>query len=197
MSDPAKGPGWVHLRPIRLAPGGRHTRYMLAAYLRQMLLVTLVLLAIALTIDLWPQIDLISGGPGSRPGSAIWSVIRFCLLRTPDLVAPLLPFATFLAVLATEIAHTRSGERMLVWNSGRSPAQCLMPAILLGLILGPAEIALDAYLGPASMAVQMQERLGLDGQRLDGPRQGDNHWIALPGGVLSTGDPIWTAADPA
>jgi lipopolysaccharide export LptBFGC system permease protein LptF len=97
-----------------------------------------------------------------------------------------MPFATFLAVLATEIAHTRSGERMLVWNSGRSPAQCLLPAILLGLVLGPADVVLDAWLGPASMAVQMHERLGLDGKRLDRTRRDDVHWIALQGGLLST-----------
>ncbi|HUO90711.1 MAG TPA: LptF/LptG family permease, partial [Rhizomicrobium sp.] len=43
---------------------------------------------------------------------------------------------------------------------------------------------LDAYLGPASMAVQMKERWGLDGQRLDRTRWSVPSWIALPDGLL-------------
>ncbi|MFX6759666.1 hypothetical protein ABTH30_22485, partial [Acinetobacter baumannii] len=84
---------------------------------------------------------------------------------TPGLVAPLLPFATFLGVAWTEITHTQAGERMFVWNMGRSPSQCLPAAALLGLVVGPLEFTLDAYLGPQAMAVQMHERLGSDGRR--------------------------------
>jgi lipopolysaccharide export system permease protein len=179
-------PAPVALRAIRLSPFGEHTRYILAGYLRNVTMVAAVLLAIGLTIDLWPQVDLIDDDHGRGALYAIWQVIRFSALRTPDLIAPLLPFATFLGVLATEVAHTRAGERMLVWNSGRSPIKCLTPVILLGVILGAVEFPLDAYLGPAAMHVQMQERLGLDGQRLDRTRIEDSHWIASPGGLLDT-----------
>ncbi|MDE2110131.1 MAG: LptF/LptG family permease [Alphaproteobacteria bacterium] len=150
-----------------------------------MFIVTSVLLAIALTIDLWPQFRLISGSHGQGALGAIWSIVRFSALRTPDLVAPFFPFAVFLGVIWAEVVHTQSGERMLVWNSGRSPAQCLMPVVLLGAILGVGEFTMDAYLGPAAMAVQMHERLGLDGRRLDRTRRGDKSWIALPGGLLN------------
>jgi len=174
------------LRTIYLSPTGRHTRYMLAAYLRHVFMVTAVLLAIALTIDLWPQFHLIANGQGRGALGAIWGVLRFSALRTPGLVAPFLPFSTFLGVAWTEMAHTQSGERMLVWNTGRSPLQCLTPVILLGAVLGAGEFTMDAYLGPAAMAVQMHERLGLDGQRLDRTRRGDDRWIALSGGLLRT-----------
>jgi lipopolysaccharide export system permease protein len=171
---------------VGFAPFGRHTRYMLAGYLRHVLIVTSILLAIALTIDLWPQYQMVaeSGGPGALAG--IWVIARFCALRTPGLVAPFLPFAAFVGVLWTEVVHTQSGERMLVWNSGRSPAQCLVPVLLLGLILGIGEFAMDGYLGPASMGIQMHERLGRDGQRLDRSRIGKPSWIAVSGGLLRT-----------
>ncbi|HUO98664.1 MAG TPA: LptF/LptG family permease, partial [Rhizomicrobium sp.] len=113
---------------------------MLAQYLAHVLLVASVLLAIALTIDLWPQFEIVmnrQGGAG--PLAAIWNVVEFSALRTPWLIAPFLSFATFLGVLWTEVIHTRSGERMLIWNSGRSPLQCLAPVLLLGLILGSTE----------------------------------------------------------
>ena len=187
MSDDAPFvPGTVGLRTIHLSPFGRHTRYMLVGYLRHVFIVTSVLLAIALTIDLWPQFHLIANGHGRGALIAVLSVLRFSALRTPNLVAPFLPFATFLGVVWTEMVHTQSGERMLVWNSARSPIQCLTPVILLGAILGAGEFALDAYLGPAAMEVQMHERLGIDGQRLDRTRRGDNRWIALSNKLLRT-----------
>lgn len=173
-------------RRIRFAPFGRHTAFMLAGYVRHVVIVTAVLLAIALTIDLWPQFQIIATAGGPEPLDAAWSVLRFAGLRTPGLVAPFLPFATFLGVVWTEVAHTRSGDRMLVWNSGRSPLQCLAPALLLGLILGAAEFTMDGFLGPASMGVQMAERLGLDGQRLDRSRTREANWIAASGDLIRT-----------
>jgi lipopolysaccharide export LptBFGC system permease protein LptF len=168
---------------IGIAPFGRHTRYLLAGYLRHVLIVTSVLLAIALTIDLWPQFqDVAAKGSGNL--GAVWSVVRFSGLRTPGLIAPLLPFATFIGVLWTEVAHTQSGERMLVWNSGRSPAQCLAPVLLAGLILGAADFVMDGILGPASMGIQMAEQLGRDGVRLDRGKLSDPAWIAAGGGIL-------------
>jgi lipopolysaccharide export system permease protein len=178
--------GKADLRTIYLAPFGRHTRYMLAGYLRHVFVVLSVLLAIALTIDLWPQFQIIAGDDGHGAVVAVWNVLRFCALRTPGLVAPFLPFAVFLGVVWTEVSHSQSGERMLVWNCGRSPLLCLVPVVLLGVVLGAVEFALDGYLGPAAMAVQMQERFGLDGQRLDRTRSDETHWIASPGGLLRT-----------
>jgi len=187
MSDDTQSvPGTVGLREIHLALVGQHTRYMLKAYLRHVFMVTSVLLAIALTIDLWPQFHIIANGQGHGALNAIWNVLRFSALRTPNLVAPFLPFATFLGVVWTEVVHTQSGERMLVWNSGRSPLQCLTPVVFLATILGAGEFIMDSYLGPAAMTVQMHERLGLDGKRLDRTRRGDDHWIALSGGLLRT-----------
>jgi lipopolysaccharide export LptBFGC system permease protein LptF len=115
---------------------------------------------------------------------AFWSVVRFAALRTPGLIAPLLPFATFIGVLWTEVAHTQSGERMLVWNSGRSPLHCLWPALFLGLLLGAADFTMDAFLGPASMGIQMHERLGRDGAALDRGALSNPAWIALPDGLM-------------
>ena len=187
MSDDTQSvPGTVGLREIHLALVGQHTRYMLKAYLRHVFMVTSVLLAIALTIDLWPQFHIIANGQGHGALNEIWNVLRFSALRTPNLVAPFLPFATFLGVVWTEVVHTQSGERMLVWNSGRSPLQCLTPVVFLATILGAGEFIMDSYLGPAAMAVQMHERLGLDGKRLDRTRRGEDHWIALSGGLLRT-----------
>ena len=168
---------------ILLAPTGQHTRYMLAAYLRHVFIVTGGLLAIALTIDLWPQLSMIEASvPGSGPFGTVWAILRFTILRAPDLIIPFLPFATFLGVLWTEIVLTTSRERMLVWNSGRSPLQCLTPVLALGIILGLLDFTMDAFLRPAFMGVQMEEHLGTRGVLFDRSRTADSNWIALDRG---------------
>ncbi len=167
-------------RPIFLTPLGLHTRYMLTAYLRHLLMVVAALMTIALTIDLWPQVALL---PGSGP-LAIWSIIRLTALRLPDLLPPFLPFATFLGVVWSESVFTESRERMLIWNSGRSPLLCLVPALLVGLAMGASLFVIDALLRPAAIHVQIEEKLGREGIRLDRSQSGGNHWIALRDGLL-------------
>ena len=171
-------------RPIHLAPLGIHSRYMLAAYLRHTLVVAAALMTIALTIDLWPQIPLLTADTSQGPLVTVWSIVRLAGLRLADLLPPFVPFAVFLGVVWSESAFTESRERMLIWNSGRSPLFCLMPALLAGLIIGAALFVVDAWLRPAAIHVQISERLGREGVRLDRGQSGGNHWIALPDGLL-------------
>lgn len=179
MSAPARHGG----RPIYLTPFGLHTRYMLGIYLRHTLMVAAALMTIALTIDLWPQIKILGDDP-RYSGFLIWHVVRLTALRLPDLLPPFLPFATFLGVVWSESAFTESRERMLIWNSGRSPLFCLVPAALAGLLMGVSLFLIDGVLRPAAIHVQMAEVLGREGIRLDRGKSGGNHWIALPDGVL-------------
>ncbi|HMH66152.1 MAG TPA: LptF/LptG family permease [Rhizomicrobium sp.] len=171
-------------RAIYLAPWGLYSRYMLGAYLRHTMMVAAALMTIALTIDLWPQVALLTADPSRGPVQAVWSILRLAVLRIPDLLPPFLPFATFLGVVWTESAFTESRERLLIWNSARSPLFCLVPALLAGLVMGVSLFALDAWLRPAAIHVQIDERLGREGIRLDRSQSGGSHWIALPDGLL-------------
>jgi len=167
-------------RSIHLTPFGLYTRYMLGAYLRHTMMVIAALMSIALTIDLWPQVPLFGGDPLH----VVFGIARLALLRLPDLLPPFVPFATFLGVVWSESAFTESRERLLIWNSGRSPLLCLMPALLAGLVMGAGLFALDAWLRPAAIHVQIDEKLGREGLRLDRSQSGGSHWMALPDGLL-------------
>jgi lipopolysaccharide export system permease protein len=171
-------------RAILWTPLGRHSRYMLASYLRHFFMVTAALSLIALTIDLWPQIPLLTADSAQGSLGASLSIARLAALRICDLLPPFIPFATFLGVVWSEIAFTASHERMLIWNSGRSPLQCLVPALMAGLVIGGMLFVMDAYLRPAAIAVQMQQRFGREGLRLDRSISGGNHWVALPDGLV-------------
>lgn len=144
---------------------GLHTRYMLTSYLRHVFVVALALVTLALSIDLSPQMSkLLASDDGTSIG-AVWRVARLAAFRTADLLPRFLAFAAFLGVLWVEASHTVSRERVVIWNSGRSPAQCLAPVLLLGLILGLIQASCDFYLRPAAMAAQIAERLGSYGER--------------------------------
>ena len=171
-------------RPIYLTPLGVHSRYMLSAYLRHTMMVAAALMTIALTIDLWPQVPLLSADPDLGGPFLVWHIARLAMLRLPDLLPPLLPFATFLGVMWSESAFTESRERLLIWNSGRSPLLCLTPAVMAGLLMGASLFVLDGLLRPAAIHVQMAEVLGREGIRLDRTQSGGSHWIALPDGVM-------------
>ena len=167
-------------RAIHLTPWGLYSRYMLGAYLRHTMMVSAALMTIALTIDLWPQVPLFHG----EALQVVTGIAKLALLRIPDLLPPFLPFATFLGVVWSESAFTESRERLLIWNSGRSPLFCLMPALFAGLVMGAALFVMDAWLRPAAIHVQIDEKLGREGIRLDRSQSGGNHWIALPDGLL-------------
>ncbi|HWA70448.1 MAG TPA: LptF/LptG family permease [Rhizomicrobium sp.] len=171
-------------QPVFLTPLGIHTRTMLAAYLRHTMTVAAALMTIAITIDLWPQVALLTADPAQNGPWLAWHILRLAGLRLPDLLPPFVPFAAFLGVVWSESVFTESRERLLVWNSGRSPLKCLTPALLAGLLIGAALFVIDGYLRPAAIHVQMAEKLGREGQRLDRDRSSGNHWIALPDGLL-------------
>ena len=175
MSQAPRGARAVHLTPL-----GLYSRYMLGAYLRHTMMVSAALMTIALTIDLWPQVPLFSGDPLH----VVWGIARLTVLRLPDLLPPFIPFATFLGVVWSESAFTESRERLLIWNSGRSPIFCRVPALMAGLVMAVALFVVDAWARPAAIHVQIAEKLGREGIRLDRAQSGGNHWIALPDGLL-------------
>lgn len=167
-------------RPIYLTPWGLYTRYMFGAYLRHIMMVSAALMTIALTIDLWPQVALFN----TDLPHVVFGIVWLAVLRLPDLLPPFVPFATFLGVVWSESAFTESRERLLIWNSGRSPLFCLVPALLAGIVMGAGLFALDAWLRPAAIHVQIDGKLGREGIRLDRSQSGGSHWIALPDGLL-------------
>ena len=172
----------INVRAINPAPFGRHSRYMLSGYLRHIFMVAAALSVVALAIDLWPQVPLLSErNSGPMLGLA---VAKLAVLRIFDLLPPFIPFAAFLGVVWSEVAFTESRERMLIWNSGRSPLQCLAPAVMAGLLMGVLVFVMDGFGRPAAMAVQIAETFGREGVRLDRSQSGGSHWIAIPNGLL-------------
>ena len=102
----------------------------------------------------------------------MWSIVRLAVLRLPDLLPPFVPFATFLGVVWSESAFTESRERLLIWNSGRSPLVLPDAGAVCGAGDGRRPVCAGRWLRPAAIHVQMDERLGREGIRLDRSQSG-------------------------
>lgn len=149
------GPVTAHgaaLRPVRLAPWGLYTRYMLWNYVRHILIVTSALLSISLTTDvaLWVW-RTISANPHMAWSQLAYAIGRIVVLRATDLCALILPIACFLGVLWSEAQQTWTRERMTIWNTGRSPMQCITPVLVLAAGMALIQFSLDAHLRPAAV----------------------------------------------
>ncbi len=137
---------------VKLAPWGWYTRHMLWIYIQHIVIVVAALLSISLTTDIamwvWREI--------SAQPSAEWWALTFrigwiVVLRTADLLPQVTPIAFFLGVLWAETVHTWTRERLVVWNTGRSPAQCVIPVLLLSACMTLMQFVFDAQWRPAAV----------------------------------------------
>lgn len=175
------------LRYIRLVPFGWHTRYLLQSYARHVVIVSLGLLVVALAIDLTPNlVPILESRPEASDLSAAGLVGHYIILRTGDILAKNLPLSIYLGILWCEFAHTHSNERIAVDVSGRSPLQCLVPAIIIGVSFGLVQLTLDLWLRPAAVMTQAAEKLGKTfGDQFLEPSAGYIHWIKLGTDLIS------------
>jgi lipopolysaccharide export LptBFGC system permease protein LptF len=174
-------------RRIRLAPLGWHTRYRLRAYLQHAFVVAIGLVAIALAIDIAPDMPRLLAAQGDSGWVATaLRIAHFAVLRTADLLPRFLPFACFLGTLSAELVHTWSRERIVVWTSGRSPAQCLVPALLFGLLMGCLQFAGDGFLRPAAIAAQVSQRLGALGEQFSARGISAPVWLSIGTDLVET-----------
>jgi lipopolysaccharide export system permease protein len=175
-------------------PFGWHTRYLLRSYCRQTILVTCAILTIALSIDLTFYLSKVLGTISHWQSS--WVSIhlaRYLVLRGTDFLAELLPLACFFGAFWAEIEHTFSRERLIVWLSGRTPQQCLLPVLLFGIFVGGVQLALNYYLRPLAVMAMAKDHLGFYGERFDPRPQPDPRWVAAGSDVIQAivepGDP--------
>ena len=183
MSAPTKTiPGMAAPGRSIFTPFGLYSRYMLGAYLRHTMMVAAALMTIALTIDLWPQVPLFGGNP-------LACDVEHRAAGGPAAVRPSAAFHSLCrpswAWCGAKAHFTESRERLLIWNSGRSPLvlpdACAVRRVADGQ---PCCLRWMPGLRPAAIHVQMAEVLGREGIRLDRSKSGGTHWIALPDGLL-------------
>lgn len=169
-------------RILRIA-FGVYSGYLFRQHLRHTSLVAAALLSLGLTIDLIPQLPVLmiaSKGVGAN----IADILSLLLFRTADLLPRFLPLSVFLGVLWTEVNLTSSQERLLVWNSARTPAHFLAPVAAIAVIFGLAQFELDNVGRPAAMSAQIHRHLGSLGQMYDRRPSNRSSWFSAGSDLL-------------
>ena len=166
-------------RNARLAFFGLYTRYTFQVYVQHIFVVLAGLLIAALTIDVSTQVrELLAASPAATGFDIPLRLAWYALLRSTDIATRLLPIGCFLGVLSAEVAMTVGRERLMISNTGRSPFQCVVPAVLLGIMFGGVQFTLDTFLRPMAMMAQISGRLGDDGRRADRTIDRGQRWFA-------------------
>ena len=176
--SPSVSPLLSTVRRMLPAPLGWHTRAMLSTYVRHTFLATCAIIALAVSIDLTLFLSKVLAVVSEWPQFWGFSVAWYVVLRATDFLAELLPLTCFVGVFWAEVVHTLSQERLVVWLSGRAVAQCLVPALLFGAMVGITELALNIYLRPLAVMQMAVDHLGSYGERFDPRPLPDPQWLA-------------------
>ncbi len=134
------------LRPVRLAPWGLYTRYMLWNYVRH-ILIRHVGAAEHIPDNRCRPLG-VADNFGQSPMA--WSQRAYAIGGLSFCVPPIFARLSCDRVLPrralVEAQQTWTRERMTIWNTGRSPMQCIMPVLVLAAGMALIQFSLDAHI---------------------------------------------------
>lgn len=154
-------------RPLFLL--GLETRYVTRLYLVHTVLVVFLILAPVLALDLAGHFDrvLTVQGRVETPDGAL-RLVYYLWLRAEYNLPAVLPIALMIGIVWVELRLTRGYERAMIANTGRAPGLSLVPAVLVGLVVGLTQYALLAHVRPHAVEAQGEAGFRYYGSRFTG-----------------------------
>ena len=114
-------------------------RYLTSRYLFHLLLVLVALAALSLAFDLMEKGDQVL----HAANGGVSALARYAGLRTPDVLAQMLPMACLLGGVVTMALLMRHAELVALWSSGISSFGIARALIPVAAVLGAAQFVLD------------------------------------------------------
>src|SRR5512134_1456330 len=148
-------------------------RYVSSPFFFYFALVLAAMTALALTLELMEQADNVLR---STSDGAL-ALMRYSGLRTPDVIAQMLPIATLLGMLFALAQFMRHSEMVAMWGSGVSPTALIRGMLPVALGLGAATFANNDFAVPEAQGVLRS--MGLAGERggAFSARKGEAQWL--------------------
>ena len=169
-----------------LAPFGRETRYVSRLYLQRVFVVAAATMAIVLALDLASNMTWLLSDRAAASGRDGFARLAYYLgLRAAYNTPAILPIAAVVGVVWAEFALAASYERLMIFNSGRSPLRSLVPAILVGLLLGSAQFAALSYAQPFAVAAQARSNFRDYGPSFHPDSVTGRKWIAIEDALVN------------
>lgn len=139
---------------------GIATRRAVYDYLRFVLLIMFILLAIAWTIDLAENFGAIRREAVERGLPVYQILLPYLTYRSADMLTRMLPMASFFGVFLAEIARRARLETVIFQTAGASPFRMMTSVLIFGLIVGMLQQQLESRWRPAAVAAQVDLGLG-------------------------------------
>lgn len=135
------------------------SRYVSSRFFFYFALVLAAMTALALTLELMEQADNVLR---STSDGAL-ALLCYSGLRTPDVIAQMLPIATLLGMLFALAQFMRHSEMVAMWGSGVSPTALIRGMLPVALGLGAATFANNDFAVPGAQGVLRS--MGFAGER--------------------------------
>lgn len=165
---------------------GRETRYVLRLYLQRIFIFISVVLAIVLSLDVASNVNSVMSKSSEVTGiDGLPRLLYYVYLRGGYVLPSILPFAGIVGVVWAEYGLAVSLERTMIFISGRVPVYSLIPAIIVGLLMGLFQYAALGYVRPASVEEQTASTYRYYGPKFRRPFVTDPQWIASDGAFVN------------
>lgn len=169
----------------RRALFGIETRYVTRVYLQRVFIVGAAVLAIVLSLDLATNLAWVMSEQSAAAGREGFARLAFYLgLRAAYNLPAIVPIAAVIGVVWAEFGLAAAHERIMIFNSGRAPVRSLMPALLVGILLGLTQFAALSYARPLSVEEQARSGFRDFGPRYRAGGTTGHKWIAIEDGFV-------------
>jgi lipopolysaccharide export system permease protein len=155
-------------------------RYLIKQLLPPLLACTAGFFIFWITFDLITEIDSFQGAQ-----SFTKSIIKYYLLKSPELLQTTLPISLLLAMLYTATLHSRHQEYTAIRASGLSIFRISIPYMSVGLIFGMIIWGFAEYLIPKTSILAEQIISNVKAKN-------DHDWLSRINFVNEVGGRVWT-----
>jgi len=170
----------INLTLLQSALFGIATRRAVVDYLRMVLLILFILIAIAWTIDLAQYLPQIRD-KAATDDTPLWQILLpYLTYRSADMVTRMLSMACFFGVFLAEIARRARLETVILTAAGAGPARMLSAVLIFGLGMGALNHMLETRWRPAAVAAQVELGLGAYGGRFRVLWINEHAWFMSP-----------------
>lgn len=164
---------------------GRETRYVFRLYTQRTFIFMAAIISIVMMLDATTNMSRVLSNhtqAGELQGAMKFAF--YIYLRALYVLPSVLPISIIMGIIWTEYGLANSHERIMMAGSGRSPVYALIPACLIGALVGAMQFAALSYARPASVEIQAQGSFRDYGPRFRKAGITEPKWIASAGSFI-------------
>ncbi len=160
MSLPARSTLSERADRLARALTGIATRRAIRDYVILVALMQFVLLTVGWAVDLASHMPAVRRVAAAEDLPLYRVLLPYLSYRSADMLARMLPMATFFGVFAAEILRRGRLETVIFTTGGASPMRMLSGVVIFGLVLGVFQYKLERDWRPAAVEAQVKMEIG-------------------------------------